>query len=76
MPPSGMTYCWICSIERNTVEGKYSNSAHQKSSMVFKEGFGLHGGLLFVNILNGKKLIERKNPIYNWESILSESIHG
>lgn len=34
--------------------------------MVFKDGLGFHGGLLFVNILNGKKLIERKTPIYNW----------
>ncbi len=60
------------SVESNTVEGKYSNSVHQKSSMVFKESFGLHGGLLFVNILKGKKLIERRTPIYNWQKMLSE----
>lgn len=56
-----------CSSKKsNTVEGKYSNKAHQNDSMVFKDDLELHGGLLFLNILNGKKLIERKTPICNW----------
>ena len=64
------------SVESNTIEGKYSNKAYQKSNIIFNEGFGLHGGLLFVNILQDKRLIKRKTPIYNWEKILSEPFHG
>lgn len=57
-------------ITTNTIEGNYSNNAHQKRGIVFKEDFGLHGGLLFLNILNGKKLIHRKTPLLDWSELL------
>jgi 5-methylcytosine-specific restriction enzyme subunit McrC len=56
-------------VKSNTVEGKYTNNVFKQSSTVFKEGFGLHGGLLFINILNGKKLIDKNSAIYNWSNL-------
>jgi 5-methylcytosine-specific restriction enzyme subunit McrC len=61
------------SLNSNTIEGSYNNDTHQKTSIVFKDGFGLHGGLLFVNILSGKKLTDRKTFILNWKEMILKS---
>jgi 5-methylcytosine-specific restriction endonuclease McrBC regulatory subunit McrC len=59
-------------IETNTVKGLYTNEVYKKGGAVFKEDFGLHGGLLFVNILVDKKLINRRAFIDNCVDLLCE----
>lgn len=48
-----------CGIESHIIEGLYYNKTHQNNSSVFKDGFGLQGGLMFFDIVKGKKLISK-----------------
>ncbi|SCW38338.1 McrC family protein [Mucilaginibacter sp. NFR10] len=51
------------------IEGEYANRTHQTDRVVFKDDLDLHGGLLFINILNGKRLVERKQFLNNWNDL-------
>lgn len=45
-------------VESFTIPGAFHSRSHQES-LIFKEGFTLHGGLIYLNTLLGDKLISR-----------------
>lgn len=57
----------------NAIQGEYSNNGHLKDNMVFKDNFGLHGGMLFINILDGKKLIKKNTILCDWNELTGSS---
>jgi 5-methylcytosine-specific restriction enzyme subunit McrC len=48
-----------CGMESYVVEGFYNNKTHQNHNSVFKDDFGLQGGLMFFNMVKCNKLIPK-----------------
>jgi 5-methylcytosine-specific restriction enzyme subunit McrC len=48
-------------VESYVINGDYRNQPHQSTETVFKEPFGLHGGMAFFKILNGNNLINKSD---------------
>jgi len=46
--------------ESMIVDGKYHDKTYANNVSVFKDGFGLQGGLMFINIIDNKKLIKKR----------------
>jgi 5-methylcytosine-specific restriction enzyme subunit McrC len=63
-----------CGLKSFAVEGKYYDKTHLNNAVVFKEDFGLHGGLLFLNMLSGKKLISKSDFKILIEERLNDSL--
>ena len=49
-----------CSGRSFIMDGQYHNQVHQGNIEVFKDGFGLQGGLMFIDIINERKLVSKK----------------
>jgi 5-methylcytosine-specific restriction enzyme subunit McrC len=60
-----------CGVESHTVEGYYHNKSHQNNS-IFKDTFGLHGGLLFLNMVSDKKLISK----VDFKTIIKKNLYS
>jgi 5-methylcytosine-specific restriction endonuclease McrBC regulatory subunit McrC len=59
-----------CGTNSYTVTGHYNNRTHQNNNPVFKDGFGLHGGLMFLNMVSEKKLISKSD----FREIMSDNL--
>ncbi|UEG55036.1 McrC family protein [Mucilaginibacter daejeonensis] len=48
------------SAESYKIEGHYHPTSYRSGNLIFRETFELRGGLLFLNLLNGRQLLTRK----------------
>jgi 5-methylcytosine-specific restriction enzyme subunit McrC len=57
-------------VKSKLIKGKYLNKVYSGRNTVFREGFGLNGGLMFINILNGRQLISKSSFIDTIKNLL------